>query len=226
MDERDVKIEKNEDNRIKNIKFFSTLTVGLSLLILIVVKVVNKHHDLRVYLIIGGLLILFWAIFFFGGQIMNRINDSEKKLKEFEKLPPITPADDCRKMIEDEFLKDAHRNHIKKWVDKVEPYSINGNMIYCFEVELLYGKTIYERTRFVLINAHYPKQGISILLSEQDSSKTKTRIANQLSTKPFDEPDVEKSEESTDAFGRPIRKTEKITRQKKEVKKEEKKDIE
>lgn len=218
-------IEDKKENKFKFIKIVSGIFVLLAIVILIIVKVNNPDFSLIRIIAIGAAVLLIGAIAFYWANINKKLQESTEKLKEKDELPRPLTKDQIKPYIESLLKSSDYANHIKEW-GQIHSEVINKNIIYYFELELLYDVNEKVGNKvIVIVNSHYPNTNLS-MISQNASVIELRRLINTASMSPSDDPEVEEVETRNEAMGY-SQKTRRIKPKKKEERKEkeEKKDI-
>jgi len=208
-------IKTNKRDKVYWFKLFLGLVIFIIWCVLIGVKYSNKDFSLKYWFIGAGILTGLFILSFIAKGIVEKIGKGEAT----DKIPEPLNSDEVLKLVyktiqgtrEKNYLDGYFRN-IKK-IGEINPYHINKNLIYSYEVFLsdkitLSGK---ETDRvLIIVNATYPNIKPAVKLPILSDYKIEKQV-NAISSSPKDDPIVERSKEGLDPFGKPIRETEKIT---------------
>jgi hypothetical protein len=194
------------------LKLITILIVGISWIILIGLKL-SSNISLRIPLIISGVLTVLGILAFIGQYYAKK--HEEKKPDKLEIPKPLTTEEaklKVEKAIEERW------DHIKRpnGIKNVTTETIQGNQIYTFEVELLYGEPVY-----VIINATYPDTMPTIIKVSETKQPTKNKYVNAKSQNPKDDPDVIEETINDELSGRTKTIRKQIQKRKEEEKKED-----
>lgn len=198
-----------EKDNFRGIKIISGI-VGIFLILVMIFYENSKEEPNFLKLgIIGGFIIIFWLVLYFG---INFFKDYKSKVRELEdkaeKLPDAISIVDLKKSIKEKIESEEYRNHIKKW-GEILSRDVNGNLIYHIPIKFLHNDSMLGEGCIYIVNAHFPDTRFAIRPFSENVNKINS-IMNSISTKPKEDPQIEISEETVDAFGNPIRKTQKI----------------
>lgn len=209
-------IENPKDEREFKFRLIAGSLFLLSWLVLIGMKL-SSDVSLRIPLIFSIILTIVFTISIFGKRIYNL---TEKLREKEENQDPLTEAEIDR----------IEKNEVKKmwnYVEKGTPtkrkiHNINNSVIYEHHLKL-YREIDFGKERIdeivIITNATFRKLQPVVLPSSCVTAELRDAI-NRISRNP-DNPDIEETEMSTDAFGKPIQRTKIISHNKKEEKKED-----
>jgi len=210
--------EKVEEN--KKEKFFKIFAGILFIGTVIAVVIIATQTEISVLpIIIGsGILILVSLIIFFSKRITKFLKSKFEK-KEEEIPEPIT-EEQVRQILLNEVKKMMNHIKIDNGIEMTKSRPINKNLIYSYKVNLLY-KESFGDTAIFIINATYPKLGVTILPGKT-SDLLINKEMNLKSLNPREDPDEEKRTETDLSSGKQTTYHKKT--HPKKVKKEEKKE--
>ena len=210
-----------EEENIKNTKkskeyWFKVIGVSLVIicgLVLISLKTSDPERSMKNPLIIGGIIIVIGIISFFGNSLQKKFKDLKK---DDDERPKIIDKEQIMEILEEQAHKRWNNIKLVNGVEVIATRTINKNQIYAYKVNMV----LDDESMIVVLNATYPEIEPTILSIKCHPATIKKEMNNK-SINPDSEPETEESEETIDAFGKPVRKTKKITPKKKEKKKEE-----
>jgi len=202
--------EKKENK----IKIGSGLLILISWIILIGWRMKNPDINLRNAIIVAGIVTLIGLVGIFGQKLFKR------SYKEDE-VPSSLTRDEIVKKIREEIPKIKWNNIAnERGIECIDKLTLEKQDIYAYRIKM--NGAGYDEF-IVIINANYPEQDF-IFLDKDESEHYIRKRMKSASKGNLEEPDVEESEEGVDSFGKPIRRTKKITHKKE--KKEDKPDVE
>ncbi|MBU0894034.1 MAG: hypothetical protein KKB88_01175 [Nanoarchaeota archaeon] len=208
----------NFDYRKKEnlIKIGAILLFVISLLILIGWRYANPDLSLRNPLIVMIIMTILSLIAFFSQKLF-------KKEKTEDDIPePMSKEEIIKKLRKD--LPEERWNNLanERGIECIDKLTLEKQDIYAYKIKMN-GASQGNEEFIAIINANYPEQDIIQLKKDESEHYIRKRMKS-ASKGNVEEPDIEESEEGVDNFGKPIRKTKKITHKKE--KKEEKPDVE
>lgn len=210
MTEEKETVKKQKFNRFKAIRIGAIILVIITWLILIGLNI-SSDVSLKYPLIISVIISILGLIGYFAETISKNIKKKEEKNINKEPITEEEAKQIVQKTVEEmwDYVK------IPNGFKSTESQTIANDLIYSFEVDLLYGKPQY-----IIINANEPEIIPTVIPVKKTKIQDKDKLINRKSRKPQNE-DVEISEEGVDRFGRPTRKVQRrIQREKKEEKEE------
>ncbi len=197
-----------------------TIASGLFIFIAIIYFSLKKNQvdyvSLSLWII--GLLIVTVFIYF----IIEFISKNKNKLNEESIIiPKAVGIGELKENAKQKISSFDYWNHIKRF-GKIIPHSYGKNLIYQFDIDLLYEDRKLDKKCIFLINANYPSR-YSILPYSSTFYLVK-KSANALSMNPELDPDIEKRVEVDLDSGKSIT-YEKRTKQKPKVENKKKEEI-
>ena len=187
-------------NKKFTLRLFTIIGVIVLLLVLIFYKISNPDFQIRYVVFIGGgVLILGTLIFFF----FNIFSKYQKALHGQEKtesggIPTEASEEQLLKKINKVAL--SRQNHIRNIVS-VTPFSLGHNSIYAYKVKLVY-KDILGDVIYIIVNANYLDIKPTAITSEDTTYSKLKQLANGLSSSPEETPEIEQDETYDPITGR------------------------
>jgi len=180
-------------------------------------KTAKPNSDQTFLLILSLLLVIVTLIVFLGKNFLNKFTETDKEPEPINENRII-------EIIKEEVTKRKNNLTIENPFEWQKTKNVNKNVIYARKVNM----ELDSEQFIIVLNATYPKLSPTfppLNLNGKPIDKDNYLIdkyMNEISLNPLDEPDREFSEEIIDPFGKPIRRTERITHKEKE-KEEDKK---
>ena len=202
----------------KWIKIIASILTVISWSAYFGLKTANPDSDQSFLLILSFLLIIVTLVVFLGKNFLD-------KFKEKEKEPEPISEEEIMKIIKKEVTKRKNNLCIENPFEWQKTKNVNKNVIYARKVNM----ELDSEQFIIVLNATYPKLSPTFPPLEMNGKPVDKdnylidKYMNEISLNPLDEPDREFSEEIIDPFGKPIRRTERITH--KENQKEEEKKV-
>jgi hypothetical protein len=140
-------------------------------------------------------------------------NIGKKRGSYLDNIPEPMAPDEIKEVIEIEVGK-RWNNILKGNPRQTRSKTVNGNTIYALKLAL----DLDDEEAIMIINANYHNRVPTLIpLSKENAniSLYSDKVTNEMiniASNPFDEPNIEKTEESLDQFGNPLRRIERITR--------------
>ena len=199
--------EKTKNDSEFKFRLIAGSLFAISWLVLIGMKL-SSDISLRIPLIISILFTVLFVISIF----MRKFNDMAENLKSKEKIPEPLSNEKLKEM-EDKTVRTEFWNYIEDGKPSMRnTIEINNNVISINAVNLYrqidFGDEKTDKI-YIIINATYPKRRPTILPYNTD--KDIVAEAMNKMAKGYVNPNIEETEMSTDAFGKPIQKIKKVS---------------
>lgn len=183
----------------KGRKVIAGIIIVLGVIVLIFAKYHNPDLQLKSFIFIGAIIIVFAGLAYFSTRIMDKIKKAETFKKDIDTLPDPAPAEllwhNALRAVEN----DNYMNHISEHIRTI-CHNINQNIIYEFVVRTLYDDTNTKTDiAHILINAHFPDRIPTVVFNP--SRYELYKYVNSMSSKPFEEPDIETTITHSPALG-------------------------
>lgn len=198
------------------VKLVSVFLVVLTGALIIFWKSSNPELSLKAPIIIG-IVVLAAGIF---AYTRNESFWKRKAEPKEEQVPDEVSEEERHEMLR-KVARETFRNNVRVdgGIKCINDKTVNKNHIYAYKVKM----NLDDEWFVGIINANYPGRGVTTI--EDKKAESEYVINNRMVAKaenPFEEPDVVESEETVDAFGKPVRKTKELTHKEKKKKEEDK----
>lgn len=212
--------ETGKNNTEKFFMWFGSLILLFGIIIILFIGFTNPSFTTgRIVLTLLALLIISLIIIFFF-KIKESLQKRLSKTLSETRIPEPVSKDYIIEKLKYESLKNTEFfNEVKK-INKSETYNKGNNLIYAFDIDVLYPDNNGNERYFVIYNANYPSRSPTILPNPSDT-KIKYSV-NYISDNP-DPPEQERREtifHPTGAIAEKYSKGVKKEENKKEKKKE------
>lgn len=188
--QENVVIEKPKNTKEFIFKIIVACCSVLIIAALILYKMQNPEFSLRMVILIIAFLIIISLGLIFGFSLYRKFHILKDEHEKSAELPKSLNKEELKKMVKNLLESKEYQNHIKRW-DNIRSYTINKNLIYCFEIEPLYIDDNNKKIA-VIINSHFPNNQPTILFNYSD--RDIYRAVNSASTNPEPPAEIEKTE--------------------------------
>lgn len=185
-------IEVKENQKPKKIRYIYGLIIPLAIIIiLIIIAAANPAFPFKTAIIISIIIAIIGAGLFFSFNIYSKFKNMFKNEGgEITGLPKISSKEEIENELNKYILKKF--NHIKQ-IKKVEPFSVNGNNILAYNLDLLYPDGDNGKNVWVVINTNFLKEKEFGYFSGNVTINNLKRVANGLGGINEETPDIEET---------------------------------